>query len=149
MKVTGTGSTGTGPTRRTEKGRRADGDFASHIQGAPKGADTGTAPPLDAPPLDAPMALAGVEGLLAMQSVDPDAGGQGRKRMVQRAEDILDGLEEVRKGLLLGSIPKEKLTALAKLVRARRDTAGDPRLAAVLDEIELRAEVELAKLMRR
>jgi hypothetical protein len=35
---------------------------------------------------------------------------------------------------------------LGKLVRDRRDGAGDPRLAGLLDEIELRAAVELAKL---
>jgi hypothetical protein len=35
---------------------------------------------------------------------------------------------------------------LAQLVRARRDQVDDPRLIAILDEIELRAAVELAKL---
>jgi hypothetical protein len=35
---------------------------------------------------------------------------------------------------------------LSRLARARRADVDDPRLVEVLDEIELRAEVELAKL---
>jgi hypothetical protein len=31
------------------------------------------------------------------------------------------------------------------MVRARRDTVTDPQLAEILDQIELRAEIELAK----
>ena len=51
-------------------------------------------------------------------------------------------------GLLMGTLPKEKLTELADMVRTRRESCQDPRLAALLDEIELRAEVEIAKLSR-
>jgi len=54
-----------------------------------------------------------------------------------------------RRALLAGSVPKDRLIQLAQMVRARRDTVSDPRLATILDEIELRAEVELAKLSRR
>jgi len=54
----------------------------------------------------------------------------------------------VRHGLLMGTLPKEKLTELADMVRSRRESCQDPRLAALLDEIELRAEVEIAKLSR-
>jgi hypothetical protein len=34
------------------------------------------------------------------------------------------------------------------MVRNKREAGADPELAAILDEIELRAEVELAKLSR-
>lgn len=95
------------------------------------------------------MALAGIESILAMQAVDPDAGSGARRRMMQRAEDLLDHLEDVRQGLLTGRVPKESLSSLAHLVRTRREAGADPHLAAILDEIELRAEVELAKLSRR
>ena len=72
--------------------------------------------------------------------------GEERRRMVKYGEDLLDKLDDIRHGLLLGSIPKDKLIALAQMVRSRRGQVTDPRLSAVLDEIELRAEVELAKL---
>ena len=55
-------------------------------------------------------------------------------------------MEEIRHGLLLGMIPRAKLHALSQTVREQRQYVTDPRLGAVLDEIELRAKVELAKL---
>ena len=63
--------------------------------------------------------------------------------------DGLDGLEELRRGLLLGSIPKDRLGDLARLVREKRERGADPVVSRLLDEIELRAEVEIAKLSRR
>ena len=59
---------------------------------------------------------------------------------------MLDLLDDVHVGLLDGSIPAGRLIALANSVRGKRDEVGDPRLAEVLDEIELRAAVEVAKL---
>ena len=59
---------------------------------------------------------------------------------------MLDNLEEIRLGLLLGTIPVSRLEQLAQLVRAQREQVNDPKLTAILDEIELRAAVELAKL---
>ena len=83
-----------------------------------------------------------------VQAVDDSTERQARKRLIRRGEDILDKLEEIRHGLLLGTVPKEKLMDLAQMVRERREACQDPRLAALLDEIELRAEVEIAKLSR-
>ncbi len=59
---------------------------------------------------------------------------------------MLDRLEEIRVGLLTGSIPRDQLEALDRLVREQRGQVADPRLGEILDEIELRARVELAKL---
>jgi len=62
---------------------------------------------------------------------------------------MLDQLDELRHGLLDGSISEESLGHRSKLVRAKRENVDDPQLMEVLDEIELRAEVELAKLERK
>ena len=59
---------------------------------------------------------------------------------------MLDHLDEIRMGLLLGTIPMARLEQLAQLVRAKREQIDDPKLLAILDDIELRAAVELAKL---
>ncbi len=96
--------------------------------------------------------VAGVGGLLAAQAVDDGAGGpdyKERQRRAQRGAEILDRLEDIRRGLLAGAIPKDKLADLAHLVRAKRERGADPVVSRLLDEIELRAEVELAKLSRR
>lgn len=140
MKISGVGSGGTPPSKRAEKGRAAGGGFSRHLGSVE---DNGPAS------VEAPVTLAGIDSILAMQSVDPDAGGTARKRMMQRAEDLLDHLEDLRQGVLEGRVSKENLASLAHLARTRREAGADPRLAAVLDEIELRAEVELAKLNRR
>ena len=84
-----------------------------------------------------------VDSLLALQEVD-DATARASKGK-KRAQDLLDSLDELRHGLLAGTIPREKLHALAKMAQSRRAQVDDPRLAELLDEIDLRAQVELAK----
>ena len=84
--------------------------------------------------------------MLAAQEV-PDAT-EGRRRGRQRGEDLLDLLDEIRVGLLLGAIPRDQLHRLTTMLQSARGTVGDPRLDDLLDEIELRAAVELAKLTR-
>ena len=95
--------------------------------------------------------MVGIGGILAAQSVDPDGAPnrEQRQRRAARGTDLLDRLEEVRRGLLTGSIPKSRLQELAQLVREKRERGADPLISRLLDEIELRAEVELAKLSPR
>ena len=47
--------------------------------------------------------------------------------------------------LLTGAISRDKLLQLGHLVNTRKGEVTDPRLAEILDEIDLRAQVELAK----
>jgi hypothetical protein len=85
-----------------------------------------------------------VDALLAIQEV-PDAT-TGRSRGLAMASDLLDGLEEIRRGLLMGSIPTSRLKRIADMVRQRKAVTTDPEVTALLEEIDLRASVELAKL---
>ncbi|EKV26706.1 Flagellar trans-acting factor FliX [Caenispirillum salinarum AK4] len=153
MKISGPGPGG--GQRRTDKtSKDKSADFARALRrfSAEAKDDAGAQ---GARASDAPSQVGGLEALLAAQMVDGvDATGDeaGRRKrqaaMLQRGEDILDRLEELRVGLLLGHVPKDRLSGLARLVREQREDAQDPQLAALLDEIELRAEVELAKLER-
>ncbi|MCH9020057.1 MAG: hypothetical protein IIA73_06805 [Proteobacteria bacterium] len=59
---------------------------------------------------------------------------------------MLDRLDEIRHALLFGAIPRHRLLALQREVREKRVAVADPRLNQLLDEIDLRAAVELAKL---
>ena len=147
MKVTGTGPA-SGP-KRTEKTRKTQGgskagkaDFTSHLDSF-----LGEAGEVHA--ADVPHAVAGVESIFAAQTVTDSTDPEARRRMAQRGEEILARLDELRHGLLLGSVSKERLLDIARMVRQKRETGADPRLSAILDEIELRAQVELAKLTRR
>ena len=95
--------------------------------------------------------MLGVGGILAAQNVDPEGSPdhKERQRRAQRGADMLDRLEDIRRGLLLGAVPKDRLQELAHMMREKRERGADPVVSRLLDEIELRAEVELAKLSRR
>lgn len=97
-----------------------------------------------APAVDAAIGVGSVEALIAIQQA-PDAT-TGRAKSLARADSILDALDDVRVGLLSGGVPRATLHRLAHLVKERDGEFTDPRLSEVLDEIELRACVELAKL---
>ena len=85
-----------------------------------------------------------VDGLFQIQEV-PDALAQ-RRRAVQRGSTLLDRLDDLRLALLAGSLSSGQISELQRAVSTERGLVTDPRLLAVLDEIDLRARVELAKL---
>jgi hypothetical protein len=108
---------------------------------------TGTEGEASARAVEGTSGMVGVGGILAAQSVDPDGQSpQERRRRAQKGFALLESLEEIRKGLLLGRIPKDRLAELVRTVRDKRERGTDPVIARLLDEIELRASVELAKL---
>ena len=88
--------------------------------------------------------LSSVDALIALQQV-PDAV-TGRAKAARRGRDMLDMLEDVRDGLLTGSVSRATLQRLLALVNVKREDFADPAMAEVLNEIDLRARVELAKL---
>ena len=63
-----------------------------------------------------------------------------------RAIFILDRLEDIRQGLLLGVISQSGLQELAIAIKETREGSLDPKMSDILDDIELRAKIELAKL---
>lgn len=91
-----------------------------------------------------------VDALLALQ----ETGAVGsplerKKRAVRRADQILDILGEVRIALIDGDISPSTLDRLTRAIREQRENTDDPKLEGVLNEIETRAAVELAKLQSR
>ncbi len=91
-------------------------------------------------------ALAPVDALLALQEVSDDPGGRNRGR--RHGEVLLGHLDDLRFGLLSGRMSLDALERLSAMVASKRDQVDDPRLAQILEEIEIRAAVELAKLGR-
>ena len=91
-----------------------------------------------------PGPIAALDSILALQGMDDST--DGRSKGLKHGEQLLDMLDQVRDGLLAGGIPRATLNRLAAAVTRRHDTFADPHLQTVLDEIELRAHVELAKL---
>ncbi|MEJ1160986.1 flagellar assembly protein FliX [Prosthecomicrobium sp. N25] len=83
-----------------------------------------------------------VAALIALQAVEDPL--QRRRRAVRRGFDLLDVLDSIRLDLLAGSVSPERLERLVGLL-GKPEGAGDPKVDALIEEIELRARVELAK----
>ena len=88
----------------------------------------------------------GVDALLALQEIGSPL--ERRRRSIRRASSLLDELEGLKVALLGGAFGRVDLDRLTRVVREQRDATEDPRLETLLDEIETRALVELAKLER-
>ena len=89
-------------------------------------------------------AVSSLEALIALQ----DVGGpmERRRRAMGRAGAILAALEGLKLDLLEGRLTPGAVHALTRAVREQRALTDDPCLEGVLDEIETRAAVEIAKL---
>jgi hypothetical protein len=134
MKVAGTGASKPGSIRRQTRANGAsDGGFASKLASSPEPARQKGAGAVDV-----------LGGILSAQEVGD--GDDDRRKARDLGESVLQRLEQIRMGLLTGRIPRHQLNALAVAMRKPRPGFTDPRLAEILDEIELRASVELAKL---
>ncbi len=93
--------------------------------------------------MSAPKAAANIDALLAMQGVEDPT--ERRKRSVQRGRGALDVLDDLKIGLLSGNLNASTVSRLRDAAANLKSSSGDPGLDAVLSEIELRVEVELAK----
>ena len=91
----------------------------------------------------APRAATNIDALLALQGVDDRT--ERRRRSVARGRGALDVLDELKVGLLSGSFTPATVNRLRAAAADLKASSGDPGLDAVLSEIELRVEVELAK----
>ena len=91
----------------------------------------------------APKAAGNIDALLALQGIEDPA--ERRKRSVARGRGALDVLDHLKIGLLSGNFDASTVSRLREAAASLKSTSGDPGLDAVLSEIELRVEVELAK----
>lgn len=135
IRVTGTGTSApaSGP-RRT-----APSSGAFRVEGGPKGVGA----PSSATP------AAPVETLGALIALQSDAPGGGKARVLAAAKRTLDLLERLRLAVIEGAIPEGDLALLADAASASAGEPGlDPGLAALHEDVALRARVELAKLGR-
>jgi hypothetical protein len=89
-------------------------------------------------------AVSTLDALMALQEV----GGplERRRRAVRRADKILDALDSLKLELLDGPLDPAVLESLTRAVREQRSMTDDPDLEGLLDQVETRAVVELAKL---
>jgi len=133
--------------RKSGAAKSASSAFADQVRGATTSAAGETAGPEGG--ITDSMALNGVDALLAMQEVGDATDDRARRQAESYGLDLLDRLTALQDALLRGAIGKDSLVELAARIRTQRSKVQDPRLNAVLDAIELRAEVEISKYTRK
>lgn len=126
--------TNTSKTKKTS----SEGNFSEYLRGVVKNTEDGVT--------GTTISVAGA--IFAAQMVGDEEEQELRKKQLKRGQSLLEKLEEIRNGLLLGYISKESLIEIARFVKERKFEAQDERLNEIISEIELRVEVELAKLMK-
>jgi len=142
MKVSKTGTPGeTGAARKKGSSSNTTGAFAESLKGTQASSEA-------APAVEGGI-VGNVGSVFAIQEV-PDAMDQRtRKKAIDYGEDLLTRLDDLKLGVLSGHFSKDKLTDLAQNLRQKRQESDDEVLNDLISEIELRAEVEIAKLSRR
>ena len=133
MRIYGTNGTapvGSPPTAR----RSVKGAFTLTEEEAPR-------PSASAPAL---RAVEGIDALIALQGIEDPT--ERRRRAVTRGRTALDVLDELKIGLLAGTLDRATLDRLRLAAAGLKDSSGDSVLDGVIAEIDLRVEVEIAKI---
>ena len=137
MKVTGPSAP---TTSNSSRPTRAAGGFSlsSSAGAAPAPAATASA---------GPAGVAGLSALMALQGVE--SATERRRRAIRRGGGLLDRLDELKLALLSGEAGEGALERLGQGLREARTEDDDPGLTDLLNQIDLRAAVELAKAETR
>lgn len=137
MKIEGPNRAGsTDKSKKKDGASASDGSFGRMVAGGAQ--ESGGAA--------STQSIARVDSLLSIQAVEDPAQKSARNRMKNRANNILDELERLRRGLLAGSLTVGQVIDIADVVAGHREKIMDPALTAILDEIDMRAQIELAKI---
>jgi hypothetical protein len=102
----------------------------------------------DAPKAAVPVAalrtIGGIDALIALQGEGDSV--ERRRQAVKRGRNALDALDALKLEVLGGEPGQATLQRLKSATADLANSSGDERLDGVLSEIELRLEVEIAKL---
>ncbi len=138
MKITDVNAVGGARPIGKKKKTPAGGDFGSLLDNdneVESGTNVGGINP-----------IAPLGNILAAQETGSFANMDEIKQQLSRGNNMLDYLSELRDGMLTGSTNPQNVQKLVDELRKEKNTTPDPQLSELLDEIELRAAVELAKL---
>ena len=138
MAIDGVGKIGAPATSKvgSKTGTAKPGEFARMVDGDSEVSS--------ASEVSEAQAVTSINPLFALQEVD--GATERRAKAKQRGTKILDELDSIRHGLLMGEVTPHQLQTLRHQIANEQQILDDPRLTELLKEIDLRAEVELAKL---
>jgi len=133
MEVFKTTSVGANSSVKKKKSVSGDGSFAGMLNEAE-----------EAEASQSVNATVSVNSLFVLQEVSDE--DSPKKQAVKNGYDAIEYLDKIRLGLLAGHVSESALKNLEDLTKQWRKDYDDPKLEAIIDDIELRAAVELAKL---
>ena len=94
----------------------------------------------------APASIGAIEApssLLSLQEVGSDSGS--RQQSMQQGKNSLDILDELRRDMLLGEDNSYTLQRMREQQARLNNQIHDPQMQSVIDDIDLRLAVEIAK----
>ena len=138
MKVGETkGAGATSKSKSSSSSQASSGaDFSQYVHGGAS----------EASGADTTQSIAHLDALLAAQEAEDPTQKSAKKRVYVRADTVLDKLEDVRLKMLGGNLTVGHMIDVADVVASHREKIDDPTLTAIMDEIDLRAQVEIAKI---
>lgn len=140
MRISSTGNNNS--IQNTKKAKKTSSSnnvsFGSLLDAAETSETSPSAPVTEA------QSVSTVDSMLVLQEVSED--DLQKKKAVKQAGMTLSALEKLRDALLMGRLPEHLLNEMQRIVDTQRALTTNPLLNQVLDDIELRAAVELAKL---
>lgn len=140
MKIQGPGkSSDINKKKKTDGASKGDGTFKTLMSDGASGTSETKGPSTSS-------SIASVDALLIAQAAEDPAQQKAKKRMRERAVNILDELNDLKMAMLTGQVTIGHMLSISDVVAMHREKIVDPELSALLDEIDLRAQIELAKL---
>lgn len=128
------GSNGAGLAAKPSAARRASsGAFSVGEQETPQ----------NTPAATSLRAVSSLDNLMALQGIEGPS--ERKKRAVAKGRRALDVLDDLKLGLLDGSVDQSTMARLKVAADGLSEETGDPGLDAVMGEIGLRVAVEIAK----
>jgi len=136
IKINNTGGINS-TSKLTKKGKiSGGGDFGSILESAL--AD-------EASDVHDSMPVQGANPFLAIQQVSDEESRQ--QKQIKYGNDLLNGLERIREQLLIGEVSIHELKKMEKQLNNQNNSAFmEPRLKDIINQIETRVAVEIAKL---
>lgn len=145
MKIQGPGKTGSSSKTKKKDGAKAAEGFGEFVA-AGASAGGGAAATQGSSNAGTTQSITQVDALLAIQAAEDPTERAARKRAHHRADTILEELDGIRMAMLGGDLTIGHMVNIADVVASHRDRVQDPAMTALMDEIDLRAQVELAKM---
>ena len=139
MKIQGPSkSEGTAKSDKTKKKGKTDSTFGDMVAGASQESSSTAAT----------QSIGKLDALLSVQAAEDPTERAAKRRMRDRGDKMLRQLDHLRLGILTGNLTIGQVLDVADVVASHREKINDPNLTAVLDEIDLRAQIEIAKMKK-